>query len=126
MKGSIRERRPGPWELRVYVGSDPDTGRRLYRTCTVVGNRAEAQRELDTFVATVTDRSVAGMGTTVGELLARWFELVSTSWSPATVRHTRSVLRCQLVPHLGHVLLGDLNAERIDALYAKLRLRGGQ
>ena len=92
----------------------------------MVGNRGEAERELDTFVASVTDRSVAGTATTVGELLARWFELVSPSWSPATVRHARAVLRCQLVPHLGHAPLGDLNAERIDALYAKLRLRGGQ
>ncbi len=122
----MRERRPGHWELRVYVGSDADSGRRLYRTRTIVGNRAEAQHELDAFVASVTDRSVAGSATTVGELLARWFELVSTSWSPATVRHTRSVLRGQLVPHLGQVQLGDLNAERIDAFYATLRVQGGQ
>ena len=46
---------------------------------------------------------------------------VGSSWSrragrQQTVRHTRSALRCQLVLHLGHVQLGDLNAERIDAL----------
>ena len=58
-----------------------------------VGNRGEAERELDTFVASVTDRSVAGMATTVGELLARWFELVSTSWSPATV-HFEAIALC--------------------------------
>lgn len=49
MKGSIRERRPGRWELRVYIGTDPDMGHRLYRARTVVGNRGEAERELAAF-----------------------------------------------------------------------------
>ena len=104
----MRERRPGRWELRVYIGTDPDTGRRLYRTRTVLGRRGEAEHELAAFAATVTERSVVGWATTVGELLERWFELVAVGWSPATVRHTRSVLRCQLLPHLGVLRLGDL------------------
>jgi hypothetical protein len=55
----MRERRPGWWELRVYVGTDPGTRRRLYRTRAVHGNRGEAERELAAFSAAVTDRSVA-------------------------------------------------------------------
>jgi hypothetical protein len=35
-----------PWELRVYAGIDPDAGRRRYRTATVRGNRAGAERGL--------------------------------------------------------------------------------
>jgi integrase len=42
------------------------------------------------------------------------------------VRQTRSVLRCQLLPHVGDVRVGDLTAERIDELYAELGVRGGQ
>jgi hypothetical protein len=122
----MREGRPGRWELRVYVGTDPQTRRRLYRTHTVRGTRTEAEREPASFVAAVSDRSVTGATTTVGELLERWFELTAPSWSPATVRQTRSVLRCQLLPALGAVRLGDLSAERIDRLYADLRTNGGQ
>ena len=88
--------------------------------------RGAARTGRPRFTSTVTDRSVARSATTVGELLERWFELVAVGWSPATVRHTRSVLRCQLLPHLGDVRLGDLSAERIDVLYAELRARGRQ
>ena len=122
----MRERRPGRWELRVYVGTDPGSGRRLYRTRTVHGNLGEAERELAAFSAVVTDRSVTGSAATVGELLERWFAVSAPGWSPATVRQTRSVLRCQLLPHVGDVRVGDLTAERIDELYAELGVRGGQ
>lgn len=122
----MRERRPGRWELRVYVGTEPTTGRRLYRTRTVHGNRGEAARELAAFSAAVIDRSVTGTAVTVGELLERWFAVSEPGWSPATVRQTRSVLRCQLLPHLGHLRVGDLAAERIDELYVELATGGGQ
>jgi len=47
IKGSMRQRSAGSWELRVFVGVDPDTKRRRYRSVTVRGSRADAQRELD-------------------------------------------------------------------------------
>lgn len=122
----MRERRPGRWELRVYVGTDPATRRRLYRTRTVHGNRGDAERELGAFSAAVVDRSATGSAVTVGELLERWFSVSEPGWSPATVRQTRSVLRCQLLPHLGRVRVGDLTAERIDELYVELAMSGGQ
>src|ERR671918_14961 len=46
MRGSLRQRSAGSFELRVYIGVDPTTGRRRYRSMTVRGNRGEAEREL--------------------------------------------------------------------------------
>ena len=43
MSGSIRPRGLASWELRVYSGTNPDTGKRRYRTATVVGNRSDAE-----------------------------------------------------------------------------------
>jgi hypothetical protein len=54
VSGSIRQRGPSSWELRVYSGLDPDTGKRRYRTSTVVGNRGD--EDLRHFVATRFDR----------------------------------------------------------------------
>ena len=120
----MRERHPGRWELlhrhrrgqRPPPVPDPNGSR----------DSEQANRELAAFAAAVTDRSVAGSAATMGELLERWFALAASSWSPATVRQTRSVLRCQLLPHVAHVRLGDLNAEAIDRLYAGPRADGGQ
>jgi hypothetical protein len=91
MQGSIRQRSVGSFELRVFTGTYSATGRRCYRSKTVRGNWAEAERELAAMV------EIAGRGlgiaarTTVGELLEQWFTIASTSWSPTTVRQTRLV-----------------------------------
>ena len=41
--GSLRQRRPGVWEVRVAVGQDPDSGRSRYLSFSVHGDRDEAQ-----------------------------------------------------------------------------------
>ncbi len=37
MKGSMRQRSEGSWQLRVHVGKDAITGRALYKEQTVRG-----------------------------------------------------------------------------------------
>ena len=41
--GSLRERRPGVWEIRVAAGTDPVTGRTLQRSVTFHGTAGEAE-----------------------------------------------------------------------------------
>ena len=57
----------GSFELRVFIGIDPDTHRRRYRSMTVRANRAEAERELAAMVATVQAEREVGVRSTVGE-----------------------------------------------------------
>ena len=53
LSGSIRERGAAAWEIRVYAGIDPDTGKPRYRSATVHGNRGDAERGLERLVAEV-------------------------------------------------------------------------
>lgn len=46
--GSMRQRSSGSWELRVYIGVDPETRRRRYRTKTVRGTRAVGPTRITT------------------------------------------------------------------------------
>ena len=69
----MRQRTTGSWELRVFTGTDPATGRRCYRSKTVRGNHAEAERELATMVDIAGRGPTLGARTTVGELLERWY-----------------------------------------------------
>ena len=117
----MRQRASGSWELRVSAGTDPETGRRRYRTMTVRGTRAEAERELAALVASVRAQGVGGPGSSVSVLLERWFTVASRSWAPTTIRQTRSVLDRYLHPHIGSIPIGSLTAARIDELYAELR-----
>src|SRR5947209_6874097 len=103
MQGSMRQRSRGSWELRVFIGVDPATGRRRYRSVTVRGNRADAERELAAMVATARAVREVGMRSRMSELLEAWFAIASATWAPTTIRQTRSVLDRYLHPHLGDI-----------------------
>ena len=51
MKGSLRERQPGNWELIVQLPRDPETGLRKQLSRTHYGTKREAQRALAALVA---------------------------------------------------------------------------
>jgi integrase len=50
----------------------------------------------------------------------------SPGWSASTVRETRSLMRCHLLPHLGHFHVTKLTAADIDDVYSHLLRRGGR
>lgn len=41
--GSLRQRRPGVWEIRVAVGTDPVTGRTLQRSVMFRGEAVDPE-----------------------------------------------------------------------------------
>jgi hypothetical protein len=49
MKGSMRQRALS-WELRVYLGADPVSGKQRYATKTVRAGKREAQRVLNEMI----------------------------------------------------------------------------
>jgi hypothetical protein len=108
----------------VDAGIDPDTGRRRYRTATVRGNRADAERGLANLIAEVRANRAVGATSTLSELLEAWFAIASVSWAPTTVRQTRSVLDRYLHPHLGVQPSARSLRPMIDVTYAILRERG--
>jgi hypothetical protein len=94
--GSLRERSPGAWEIRVVVGFDGVRGRSVQRSFTVHGDAdyAEQRRRVlvDDHGVTRVDFAVAGARLTVGELLERFFDPPHL-WKPATVVSHRPVVR---------------------------------
>jgi integrase len=126
MRGSLRQRSEGAWELRVYVGVDPETGQRIDRSMTLRGSRADAERELAAMVAAVEATRAVGVRSTVGELLEAWFAVAEVGWAPTTIRQTRSVLDRYLHPHLGETRVGDVTPAAIDCVYVHLHHGGGR
>ena len=45
-RGSMRRRGKDSWELRVYLGTDPETGRQRWLTKTVHGTKRFARTQL--------------------------------------------------------------------------------
>lgn len=124
MKGSVRQRGRDTWQLRVYLGTDADTGRQREATTTVHGSRRHAQQQLKLFAA---DAGYARLrASTVGDLLDRWFRAASPGWAASTVRETRSIIGCHLRPHLGHLPVAKLTTVDIDDFYGHLLCAGGR
>jgi integrase len=125
MRGHIRERGKGTWELRVFLGRDPITRRDRYKTRTFKGGKKEAEKELRALLSTL-DAGVVSEGT-FGELLERWYLVASTSkdWSPTTVAEHRRIIDKQLAPLKG-LALNKLRTPLIDTYYARLRSNGGR
>jgi integrase len=122
MAGSLRKRGRDSWQLRIYRGADPETGRQRWLTTTVHGSRRFAERQLAA-LAEQTGYARLQSGS-VSDLLDRWFKAASPGWAASTVRQTNSVIKCHLVPHLGHLPVDKLTTADIDDFYGYL-LRGG-
>lgn len=114
VRGSLRERRPGVWELIVQLPPDSTRPRARQLTRTVHGTKREAQRELATLVGEVSAGRFVSTATTFGELLDRWLEHVGDQLSPTTVREYRRLSTKLLHPDLGNVPLRRLTTQRID------------
>ena len=120
MRGYMRQRGTA-WELRVFLGLDPTTGKKRYATKTVKGGKRSAQLALAEMVTQASEGRLALTTATVGELLEEWLAKVSADFSPKTVLETRRVLDHHLIPTFGTVPLRRLRAKDIDAYYSKLR-----
>lgn len=47
MAGSITKRGENPWQVRVFKGRDPDTGKQKVHTKTIRGTKKDAQAYLN-------------------------------------------------------------------------------
>lgn len=112
--------------VRVYIGCDPITGKRKYRSQIVKGTKKEAQallngflREMDlgTFVEPAT--------TTLGEYLDKWLQ---TAAKPAVSERTYADYCAWLTRYvrepLGNQKLSSLKPLAIQKLYADMQERG--
>ena len=95
---SIRKRGERSWELSVFAGRDPDTGRRQYFSRTVLGGRRQAEKELARLVAQVDDGLIPPRPGTVGERVERWYARGELEWSPTTADGYRSLLDRRIIP----------------------------
>ena len=120
----MREKRGG-WELIVYVGRDPVTGRKRRQSRMFRGSKQQAKVALAKLVVeTSAQRNRATEGT-VEHLLDKWLEQTTrVGRSPTTLRTYRSYAENNIIPKLGDVQLRRLTAKHLDELYRELAQRG--
>jgi integrase len=125
--GSIRERSPGVWEIRVVVGFDMVRGRSVQRSFTVRGDAVFAEQRRRELVedhgVTRVDFATAGARLTLGELLERFFDAPHL-WKPATVVSHRPVVRALMADPLGRRRLVVLTPGDVRAAICRWQTAG--
>ncbi len=120
MKGHLRQRSPGVWEVIAIAGRDPLTGRWRYRSRTVRGTKRDAQRRLASLVHEVSSGAVRPAEVTLSVVLERWLELVGEDLSPTTLREYRRLIARRIAPALGGLSVSKVTTARLDAFYQAL------
>lgn len=123
MQGYMRERKPKVWGLEVYIGRDPLTGKKKYRTKTFHGGKRAASTELAKFITQVSVERAPDTEGTVAYLMETWMRLVERDRSPTTHQNYRYIVDRDIVPNIGHIKLKDLTSRHLDAMYEKIGKR---
>jgi hypothetical protein len=120
MSGSIKQRSPGTWSIRVELPPDPATGRRSQKQTTIRGTKREAekrrtelQREIDT------GGFVNPSKRTLAQYLGQW--VTDYAWpnlAPKTAQNYEHMAKKHLVPGLGAVPLSQLWPEHVQEYLA--------
>jgi integrase len=124
-------RRGTRWQVTVYAGTDPVTGRERRVTRSVPAKPGQTRppkeaRELEARLMVEVgggDHREARM--TVAELLERWLEHAGPDLSPTTLHGYERYIARSIVPAIGRVRLDKLTTAMLDGLYRELRASGG-
>ena len=122
MQGTKRQKTPGVWEVRVYVGRDPVSGKKRQISRTVHGPAKAADAVLRDLIGSLAPGRADGLGVTFSQLLDRWLnECERMELSPTTMRTYRSQVKSTLRPRLGSVQVSRLTAKHLDDLYGVMK-----
>ena len=124
MSGSLRERSPGVWQVRVSLGRDPKTHRYRYAHVTVHGGRRAAQREAARLVKDASEGKIPFERETLAGLLDRWLNHIEARGrAPKTLLENRR-MAAVITEELGEKDLRKLRGRDLDGFYDRLRRRG--
>jgi integrase len=125
--GSVRQRWPGVWEIRVVVANDEVTGRSTQRSSTVRGDAALVEaRRLELVERFGVDRSALyceGARWSVAQLLERYLA-ANPHWRPATRSSNTSVARFLIGDAIGRLGLAALSPAHVEVAFSRWRRSG--
>ena len=139
MRGSLREKRTGVWELRVFVGRDGN-GRVQHRSVTFHGTKRAAERELVRLVAEydraaeaqpeLTPSSAAAAPqpwddrTTINDAIEGWKRNGWQDLSPNTVRGYEGVWTRHVRESIGARRIAELTPYEVEQYFRTLKHSG--
>jgi integrase len=120
MRGHIRQKSKGSWQIQIYAGIGPD-GKYRRHFETVHGLKSTAQKRLNELLVSLEKGIYPPPGRlTVAEYLHNWLEgYVKTNCSQRTLDGYQSIIERHLIPALGNTQLKHLHPQAIQSYYGK-------
>src|SRR3974377_993807 len=119
MKGHIRERSRGRWAIVLDI-RDAATGQRKRRWHSFAGTKRQAEIECARLISELSGGTYLEPNkTTVAQFLDRWLDDIKPNVTPKTHERYPEILKKNLVPALGAVVLAKLKPMHIAGAYAK-------
>ena len=123
----IRARRGG-WQVIVYTGVDPVTGRQRQISRQVKGSRKQAERVETRLKAEVmVGRHRGTAAKTLGEMVEvylDWREQNDKPIGPRTIQGYRALAEARIKPGIGKLRLPQVDPPALDRFYTALRKNG--
>jgi integrase len=118
MKGHIRERSPGRWAIILDL-TDSATGKRRRKWHTFAGTKRGAQTECARLIAAMTGGAYQEPAKiTVAEFLDTWLAHARSTVAPNTFDRYSALVRKNIMPALGAIILTKLQPEQIATALA--------
>jgi integrase len=117
---TLRERKPGVWEIRVFTGRD-SSGRPTQISRTVRGTKREAQR----VAATLESRPPSNAaGRTVTDVLTAWRDVNQPVWAESTRRDYESRIAQIESDPIAAMPVARLGVADVERWHARMRKTG--
>ena len=125
MKGSVRQRSKGSWQIR-YEGYPDVKGKRKFHQETIRGTKKEAERVMRERISSIDNGSyIPKNNETLGHFLNNWVDTyAATNVSVRTLHGYQGYINRYLSSTISDVGLQDLNARHIQKVYADMLQRG--
>jgi integrase len=120
MRGHIRQKSKGSWQIQIYAGIGPE-GKYRRHFETIHGLKSTAQKRLNELLVSMEKGIYTPPGRlTVAEHLHNWLEgYVKTNCSQRTLDGYQSIIERHLIPALGNTQLKHLHPQAIQSYYGK-------
>lgn len=118
---TIREKRPGVWEVRVFTGADA-RGRPTQMSRTIRGGKRDAQKLAAQLEANAGDAKPAGR--LVADVLDEWVKQNVDTWAPSSARDQQSRVRSIKKDPIARLSLSRLSVGDVERWHTRLRAAG--
>lgn len=125
MRGHIRKRAKDSWSVVVYLGRDPETGKRRYLWRSIKGTKRDAEALLTRLLAQLdTGTDLLPSKLTIEQFSREWLKAVKNRVKPRTHARYAELLRLHVLPYVGSLELKKLKPLHLERLLTKGREKG--